>query len=419
MQNKKTILTISDHPMHFSGVAVQTRHFIQSLLDTGKYKVISLGGAKFHNNPMPVKTEEYGDDFIVYPVEGYGTQDLIRSVLKQNKIDLVWFMTDPRYWEFLFQMEDEIRPLCPMVYYHVWDNYPVPDYNKPFYQSCDTIASISRLTHDVVSKVTPDKYNVYIPHTTDFKVFKDVRSEPRTRDLRSKITRGKDKFVVLWANRNQKRKMPGDFMFAFKEWLNKTGQDNATLVMKTLPIDMNSDGYDLLAIKDKLGLSDEDLQFVTEKLDDRSLASLYSSADLFCNIANAEGFGMTSFEALACGTPILVNMTGGLKEQVTDGNELFGFPVYPSTKTVIGNPQTPYVYEDVCSHADIIKALDDAYFMWKENKKAYFDLGKKGAAYLNKNYSFESFSNKWIETIEKTLDNFEKNKYAYWEIKEI
>lgn len=419
MQDKKTILTISDHPMHFSGVAIQTKYFIQALLETGRYRFVCLGGAKYHANPTVVKTEEYGDDFIIYPIEGYGTQDLIRSVLKQNKIDLVWFMTDPRYWEHLFQMEDEIRPLCPMVYYHVWDNYPIPNYNEPFYRSCDTIASISRLTHEVVSSVTPDKFNVYIPHTTDFDNFKNLRNDPATKEIRNKITKGKDRFVVLWANRNQKRKLPGDFMFAFKEWLNKTGQDNATLVMKTLPIDVNSDGYDLLAIKDKLNLSDSDLQFVTDRLDDKSLAHLYSASDLFVNIANAEGFGMTSFEALACETPILVNMTGGLKEQVTDGKNVFGFPVNPATRTIIGNPQTPYVYEDTCSHQDIIRALDDAYFIWKENRTEYFKMGQRGGDYLRKNYSKELFNQRWVDTIDKTIENFEKNKYTFWEIKEI
>lgn len=416
---KKTILMLSDHPFHFSGVAIQTKMVMEALLNSGKYKIISLGGAKFHSNMSPVRTDEYGDDLIIIPVENYGTQDLVRSIMKQNTIDAVWFMTDPRYWEFLFQMEDEIRPLAPMIYYHVWDNYPVPDYNKSFYLSCDSIASISRLTQDIVTKVSPETNSKYIPHTTDFDVFKNRRADPKTSEIRKKMTGPKDKFVVLWSNRNQKRKLPGDFMFMFSEWLNKVGKDKAVLIMKTLPIDVHSDGYDLIAIKTKLGLTDDQIKFVTDKLDPESLSHLYSAADLCINIANAEGFGLTTFEALACETPILVNMTGGLSEQVTDGKNDFGFKVEPATRTVIGNPQTPYIYEDVVSHTDVIRHLDDAFTLWSESKETYRKMGTSGRQHLLKNYSREKFDKDWVELLDKTIESHYNNPYKFWEIKEV
>mgnify|MGYP003341155800 FL=1 len=132
---KKKVLVLSDHPFSFSGVGIQTRYFIEAILKSGKYQVMALGGAIKHADYKPIKTQEYGDDFVIHPVDGYGTPDLIRSVVRAYKPDVVWFMTDPRFWEWLWQMEDEIRPLCPMVYYHVWDNYPYPQFNAPFYKS--------------------------------------------------------------------------------------------------------------------------------------------------------------------------------------------------------------------------------------------------------------------------------------------
>jgi hypothetical protein len=65
-------------------------------------------------------------------------------------------MTDPRFWGWLWEMENEIRPHMPMVYYHVWDNYPYPVYNKRFYDSNDMIVSISKVTHDIVQTCLPD-----------------------------------------------------------------------------------------------------------------------------------------------------------------------------------------------------------------------------------------------------------------------
>ena len=127
---KKKILTLSDHPLSPSGVGTQTKYVIEALLKTGNYQVISLGGAIKHQNYQPVKTEQWADDWIIHPVDGYGTQDLIRSVIRTEKIDAVWIMTDPRFWSWLWEIDDEIRAICPIIYYHVWDNYPYPTYNK-------------------------------------------------------------------------------------------------------------------------------------------------------------------------------------------------------------------------------------------------------------------------------------------------
>ena len=44
-------------PLGTSGVGLQTRNFIDGLLKTGRYKVISLGGAIKHNSYNPIKTE--------------------------------------------------------------------------------------------------------------------------------------------------------------------------------------------------------------------------------------------------------------------------------------------------------------------------------------------------------------------------
>ena len=128
--DKIKILTMGDHPLAPTGVGVQSKLMIESLLRTGKFTVVSLAGAQKHKDPTPSKTEEFGDDWRIFPVDGYGTQEIVRSVVRTERPDILWFMTDPRYWEFLWQIEDEIRPLMPMVYYHVWDNYPYPNFNK-------------------------------------------------------------------------------------------------------------------------------------------------------------------------------------------------------------------------------------------------------------------------------------------------
>ena len=118
------ILTLSDHPLSPSGVGTQTRYMIEGLLDTNKYDVISLGGAIKHNDYTPQKTDKYGDHWRIFPVDNYGTQEHVRQILRAERPDIIWFMTDPRFWPWLWDIENEIRPMVPLVYYHVWDNFP-------------------------------------------------------------------------------------------------------------------------------------------------------------------------------------------------------------------------------------------------------------------------------------------------------
>ena len=60
--------------------------------------------------------------------------------------------------------------------------------------------------------------------------------------------------------------------------------------------------------------------------DARKMAQLYRSANVFLHTAKAEAFGKTVTEAMACGTPVVASATGGLVEQIIDGQTGFLFP---------------------------------------------------------------------------------------------
>ena len=172
MNKKIKVLTLSDHPLSPSGVGTQTKYMCEALLNTGRYQIISLGGAIKHQDYTPKIVEPYGKDWKIVPVDGYGTQEMIRSVIRTERPDMLWFMTDPRFWGWLWQIENEIRPLMPMVYYHVWDNYPVPMFNRKYYISNDAIATISKVTDDIVKQAAPEVKRKYIPHAVNGEVFK-------------------------------------------------------------------------------------------------------------------------------------------------------------------------------------------------------------------------------------------------------
>ena len=416
-EKKIKILTLSDHPMSPSGVGIQTKYVIEGMLKTGRYQFVSFAGAMKHEDYTPQKTEQWGDDWLLFPVDGYGAQDQVRSILRTHRPDIVWFMTDPRFYGWLWEIENEIRPLVPMVYYHVWDNYPYPNFNKRFYDSNDYIACISKVTHDIVKTVSPTVESEYTPHAVDSSAFKKL--DPETvKAFRQTHIKEPDKLVFFWNNRNARRKQSGTLIFWFKEFLDKVGHDKATLIMHTEPKDVH--GQDLEHIMYELDLVHGQVMLSREKLPPEGMAMMYNMADCTINISDAEGFGLATLESLACETPILVNMTGGLQEQVTDGENWFGVGLEPASKAVIGSQEVPYIYEDRLNKDDFINALTKIYNMTPEERA---ELGRLGAEHVEKNYNFKTFVEGWDKTlthIHETFGSWETRKgYKPYEFLEI
>ena len=406
MTNKIKVLTLGDHPLMPSGVGIQSRYIIEALLNSGKFQIISFGGAVKHQDYSPSRTDKYGEDWTIFPVDGYGDKDRIRSILRHEKPDMLWFMTDPRYYEWLWLFEDEIRPLIPMVYYHVWDNYPYPKFNKDFYDSTDVIATISKVTSDIVRTVAPDVEEHYIPHAVDTNIFKRLKkTDPTMVNLTEGNPELKDKFVCFWNNRNARRKQTGTLIYWFKDFLDIVGKENAAMVMHT---DMHDPhGQDLSKIIKELGIDNGEIQFSTEKIAPEHMALMYNISDVTINIADAEGFGLSTLESLACETPILVNMTGGLQEQVTDGENWFGVGVEPASKAIIGSQNVPYIYEDRLNKQDFLDALLKMYNMNKTDRNK---LGKAGRKHVIDNYNFEDYGKKWVDLLLSVNE-----KYGAWE----
>ena len=147
---------------------------------------------------------------------------------------------------------------------------------------------------------------------------------------------------------------------------------------------------------------------------------LYNMADCTINISDAEGFGLGTLESLACETPIIVNMTGGLQEQVTDGEEWFGIGIEPCSKAVIGSQEIPYIYEDRLNKEQFLESLENFYNMSKEERA---EMGSKGRNHVLKNYSFTDYQEGWDKIIKDTHSKYgswqERKGYETWRHEEL
>jgi len=419
---KIKVFCLADSPLAPSGVGTQTRYMIEGLLQTGKFEFVCFGGAIRHPEYKPIRTEEYGDDWIIYPVDGYGTQEQVRALLKAQKPDIVWIMTDPRFWGWLWEIDNEVRSVAPLVYYHVWDNLPYPTFNRKWYLSNDIIATISKVTDDIVRTVAPEVECHHMPHAVNDTVFSKTKDTDLIKTFKKENglgidSKGNKRFTFFWNNRNARRKQSGSLMFWFNDFLDKVGRDKATLIMHTEPKDPN--GQDLDAIKEKLGFDDDQFKLSTQKLSIQQLSMLYNSVDCTINISDAEGFGLATLESLATETPIIVNMTGGLQEQVTNGKDWFGIGIEPSSKAIIGSQEVPWIYEDRISGSDLVDAMVK---MFKMTKKDRLEMGKKGRQHVIDNYSMEKYVSSWgnlLEGVHKKHGSWDTMDRKQWSLQKV
>ena len=142
--------------------------------------------------------------------------------------------------------------------------------------------------------------------------------------------------------------------------------------------------------------------------------------DCTINLADAEGFGLATLESLSCGTPIIVNKTGGLQEQVESEEELFGIGLNPSSKAIIGSQSIPWIFEDRLNGEEVVEALVTMYNMSKKEREA---LGLAGRNHVLKNYNFDTFNKTWVDALVKLHEeegSWETRKQTQsWVMKEI
>ena len=105
------------------------------------------------------RTVVVNEDLIIKPIDGFGSKEMLRIALATEKPDLLFIFTDPRFFIWLFDMEDEIHQICPIVWWHVWDNYPFPEFNNSFYQATDLLNCHSHMTYKMIKDRYPEKTN--------------------------------------------------------------------------------------------------------------------------------------------------------------------------------------------------------------------------------------------------------------------
>ena len=442
---KKKILLLSDDLRMTSGIATMSKEIVMGTVH--KYDWVQLGASISHpeigkivdvNDDIRTRTGVANANLKIIPYNGYGDINIIRRLLDEEKPDAILHFTDPHYWQWLYDNEHEIRQRVPILYWHIWDNLPDPQYNRNFYESCDWVGNISKQTYGIVHRVgkrtdkvtfkpLEDHQISYVPHGINPETFKPLEtiSEEVT-----KFVHGEEKydFILFYNNRNIRRKQPSDVIYSFKlfcDMLPKEKAEKCLLLMHTASVDEN--GTDLPAVINDL--CPYNVRFTGVKLEQDKLNEFYNVVDCTINIANNEGFGLTTAESLMAGTPIIANVTGGLQDQMgfdfteddyisigslhhkgERGQTKHGewvLPVWSSAINLNGSVPTPYIFDDRVNDNEVADAIMKMYKFGKKKRK---EKGLKGREFMINNLSNKIMCDKLIDGIDTTLEKFTPRK---------
>ena len=446
-QRKRILLLCDDLRVH-SGVANVAKEMVTHTAH--HFNWFNLGGAI--NHPEVGKRFDVSADInktagiedaevIVQPNNGYGNPDQIRQLIKEIKVDAIFLITDPRYFTWLFQIENEIRKEIPIIYLNIWDDYPAPMYNRPYYESCDALFGISKQTVNINRLVLGEKADKkvlkYVPHGLDTNVFFPVNKKDKDyKNFKNQIGVKDDDFVLFFNSRNIRRKQIPDTMLAFKYFKDQLPEDQKSKVKFLLHTEIKSEhGTDLMAIKDYLfGEDDKSILFSTSKLSRKQLNYLYNIADAQILLTSNEGWGLSLTEAILTGTPIIANVTGGMQDQmrfVDDNGDWFtpdenvpsnhtgrykehgkwAFPVFPTNRSIQGSIPTPYIWDDRCRPEDAAERIMEVYNLSEEERTALGMEGREWALSEEAGFTAQEMGKRVIEGVDELFNTWEPREY--------
>ena len=444
-ERKKILLLCDDIRMH-SGIATMAREIVVGT--SHHFNWVNLAAAINHpevgqafdiSGEINRITGIEDSDVKVIPNNGYGDAMQIRGLIAREKPDAIFIFTDPRYWIWLFEIEREIRNEIPLMYLNIWDDYPAPLYNKPYYESCDLLMAISKQTKTineiVLGEAVEDKILKYVPHGINEDHFFPMNSVEHVdilNQFKKDLFQGRDiEFVALYNSRNIRRKSPGDVILAYRMFCDIIGEEKAkkcALVMHTQAVDDN--GTDLYAVREAVcDDSYVNVFFSQEKLDTPQMNLLYNIADVGVLITSNEGWGLSLTETMMAGKMIIANTTGGMQDQMrfTDNNGdwinftsdfpsnhrgtyrdhgLWAVPVYPSNISMVGSPTTPYIYDDRCTPEDVAKALCTVYDLGKEERTRRGLLAREWVTSDESGMSARQMCTNVIDAMDESFDKF-------------
>jgi mannosylfructose-phosphate synthase len=243
------------------------------------------------------------------------------------------------------------------------------------YQTCDHIIATTEPQYDLLMKDYDvlERHITVIPPGMDENRFLPVRQQTRQKLQEEYDFKPTDVFVVGRMAANKGYDLLVRAMVTVKELV-----PDARLVAAVGGEGNKQDQAGVQELKDlakQLGVADI-IKWVSY-IPDEDLPGYYQAATVFALSSRYEPFGMTAIEAMACGTPTIVTVNGGLFELIEFGKQaLYANPERP---TEFGTMLAlPMLYPDLAH-----------------------ELSVEGARFARRNFGWTGIARRMIEVFER------------------
>jgi len=161
---------------------------------------------------------------------------------------------------------------------------------------------------------------------------------------------------------------------------------------------------------------------------------LYNCTDVQILLTSNEGWGLSLTEAILAGRPIIANVTGGMQDQMRFSKDNkwvdfdadfpsnhngtikecgeWAFPVFPTNRSIVGSPVTPYIWDDRCTAEDAAAQIMNAYNLGRDELRARGLKGREWAIGEEAGFTGEEQGKRVMEAFDALFNSWKpREKY--------
>ena len=344
-KRKIKILWYSDFLRH-TGFGNVAEEIVKRLHVTGKYE-FEVIGINHHGDPYNIPTSDYYHlkNIPVWPA--YSVKFPNETLLGYNRVAERLAKAD---YDIFFCLQDTFN-LIPLkgainaakknrnfryVFYFPIDGDIKQDWVEEAVKIADHPITYTQFGKKKVKEYSPSMDVQVVPHGADLETFYPFETEGERMDFRHYLfgTEGEEcdqeEFIITNVNRNQPRKDLPRTVIAFREFVKRYPEVKARLYLHCRYNDGAGHNLKELFKKylpkkhwDKISFPSVEV-FGDNGYPVEVLRKIYASADIITSTTLGEGWGMSTVEAMACGTPVVMPNNSATTE-IIGANEERGY----------------------------------------------------------------------------------------------
>jgi D-inositol-3-phosphate glycosyltransferase len=387
-------------PVIDTGAALVSRPLLRVMIDLGwEVHVVGIN----HFGDVPYDKEEWPITFYDAPEGKYYNVDNARKLLEEEDFDIIFMTGDVNRCDDIlgYAYQCKHRTGAAIVALIVTDL----DTNLPYlahFKDVDVLAVYSQFARDICRNREPDIPVLCTPLGYEPENFYPLEPEER-REIRAKSFHidSDETFLVTMVNRNQLRKDVVRGAYGFHLFHEKYPNSKLYMHMKredvggNLPGMLQYRGLETGGGAEKCEVMFTQLEYsVVKAFPVEDLNKVYNASDVCISSSMGEGWGLTTTEAMAAGTPFIGPKHTTFLEHLGENEERGYFVACGGPDLWAINYGLSEEYRPLISCTDMARALEHVYLN-REEAKQKAARAREWALH----HTWTPFMKQWKETL--------------------